>query len=352
LWRFRLEPELRVGPRVTAGVSYEHRLRVSSPSSGLGGAAVLGVEAPGPYRVCQLDWPVTASNGSSWRHEIDRAYVAVDLSKVDVTAGRQAIGWGRGVLFGAVDLFAPFTPLEADREWRRGIDALRADVRLTDRTSLDLVAAFGEGADASVFAARFRGYAGNADLELMAGRRARDLFGGVTISAALGDAEVHGELALFRAPEPLPADGRRDAVKAVAGASWRLPVGAGLLVHGEYHYSGFAATSAADIPALLADPEFRERYLRGDTQILERHAVAVLGTYEASPEIGVSVQWLHAPLDGSGVLSPSATFTLGDSVSVLAAAYLPYGSAPQAGTLTSEYGAAARSALVQVRIYR
>ena len=34
------------------------------------------------------------------------------------------------MLFGAVDLFSPFSPLEADREWRRGVDAIRADVKL------------------------------------------------------------------------------------------------------------------------------------------------------------------------------------------------------------------------------
>jgi hypothetical protein len=50
-------------------------------------------------------------------------------------------------LFGAVDLFSPFTPFEADREWRRGVDAVRCDLKLTDRASLDVVAAFGESGD-------------------------------------------------------------------------------------------------------------------------------------------------------------------------------------------------------------
>ena len=171
------------------------------------------------------------------------------------------------------------------------------------------------------------------------------------MSAAIGDAEVHGEVALFHAPEALPADGRRGALKVVAGGSYRLPVGTGILAQAEYHYSGFAAKDPARIPALLADPDLRERYLRGDTQILGRHAVAVSGSYEVSPELALALQWLHAPLDGSGVLSPSATFTLGDTVSLLAAAYLPYGATPRGGAPTSEHGAAPRALLVQVRIY-
>jgi hypothetical protein len=56
------------------------------------------------------------------------------------SAGRR-FGWRRGVLFTAVDLFAPFSPLEADREWRAGVDAVRTDIKLTERSSIDLVGA-------------------------------------------------------------------------------------------------------------------------------------------------------------------------------------------------------------------
>ena len=85
-------------------------------------------------------------------------------------------------------------------------------------------------------------------------------------------------------------------MKAVAGGSYRFPLGHGLLTFVEYHYSGYGATSPAAILALLQDPAFRERYLRGDTQILGRHAVAALTSYEVSPEISLAGQWLHDPV--------------------------------------------------------
>ena len=44
------------------------------------------------------------------------------------------------------------------------------------------------------------GFAGPMDLEVMGGRRAQDWFGGMTTSAAVGDAELHGELAAFHVP--------------------------------------------------------------------------------------------------------------------------------------------------------
>ena len=124
-----------------------------------------------------------------------------------------------------------------------------------------------------------------------------------------------------------------------------------IFVHAEYHYSGFGARATPGIPALLADPAFQARYLRGDTQILARHATAALASYEVSPELALGLQWVHGPADGSGLVAPSATITLGDKLSLLAAAYVPYGASPRAGRPGSEYGAAPLAGLVQVRIY-
>ncbi len=356
-WRLRFEPELRLfpaGPDVAIVAAYEQRLRVSSASTELS-AGILPSEAPAPYRLSPLDWQLARSQGSSWRHEIDRFSAVARLSRVTVTLGRQAIGWGRGVLFGAVDLFSPFAPFEADREWRRGVDAVRADIKLKDRVSLDLVGAFGESSRASTFAARLRGYAGKADLEIVAGRRARDLFAGVTSSAAVGDAELHAEVAAFRTPDGIPSvdDVERTQVawKAVAGASYRFGLGNGLMVFGEYHYSGFGVKDAGQILPLAKDPEFRDRYARGDTQILGRHAVAILATYEASPELTLSATWLHNPQDGSGLAAPSATLTMGDRLSILLTAYVPYGARPTGMALRSEHGGTPRALFLQLRVY-
>jgi hypothetical protein len=124
-----------------------------------------------------------------------------------------------------------------------------------------------------------------------------------------------------------------------------------LLVFAEYHYSGFGAARAEDVLPLLQNRDFRERFLRGDTQILLRHAIALIGGYEFSPVLRVDAQWLPSPVDGSGLVTPSATATLGDKLSFLLAAYLPYGRPPEGLTLQSQYGAAARSLLLQIRLY-
>ena len=351
MFRVRVEPQLKTRDHIVFTVAYEQRLYFTSGAGRVPAITILPSQTVAPYRVRPLDWSLGAASNRSWRHEIDRANAQLHTGRAEVTLGRQAIGWGRGVMFGAVDLFAPFSPLEADREWRRGVDAARSDIRLTDRTSIDLVGAFGPSLDTSAFAARFRGYAAALDLEVMAGRRARDLFGGVTTSAPVGDAELHGELAAFRVPDDVRAVNRGVVWKAIAGGSYRFPIGSGVLAFVEYHYSGFGAENPEQIPALLATPAFVERYIRGDMQILSRHALAMMGSYEPSPEVSWSAQWLHNPRDRSGVVAPNLTYTFSDAVSIAGTVYLPYGRLPEAGRLRSEYGATPISGLVQLRLY-
>ncbi len=170
--RLRIEPELRASGSTTFNFAYEQRLRYTSvPAAGIGVVGILPSAQTAPFRIEPLVWRVNESAKGTWRHEIDRANAQVHLRRADLTLGRQAIGWGRGVMFTSIDLFAPFSPLEIDREWRAGVDAARADIKLTDRSSVDLVAAFGDTVDRSAFAARVRGYAGRVDVEVAGGRR-------------------------------------------------------------------------------------------------------------------------------------------------------------------------------------
>jgi hypothetical protein len=350
-WRARVEPSLHPGERITVAAAYEQRLRVFNQPPGLLGGGILPGDTKAPFRVRQLDWSLSEHDGLSWRHEIDRAFIAWRPRGATLTLGRQAVGWGRGVMFGAVDLFSPFSPLEADREWRRGVDAVRIEVPLTDRSSVDGLAVFGASIDESIFAGRLRGYAGKADLELVGGRRARDLFGGATTSAALGDAEVHGEVVVFRARDMVGREPRSVVTKVVAGGSYRFGIGPGVLTFVEYHYSGFGVKRPEDILPQLAEPAFLSRLLRGDTQIIGRHALAATFSSELSPEWTLGGQWLHSASDGSGVLAPSVIFSISDELSTLLHVYVPYGRNPRGMVLQSEYGSQGLSTFIQLRIY-
>ena len=173
MFRVRIEPEIRPSANTTVSVAYEQRFRYRSGATGLAAFGILPSEAATPFRIRPLVWRLNETATAVWRHEIDRASVQVRVPRADITIGRQAIGWGRGVMFTAVDLFAPFSPLEADREWRAGVDAVRTDITLTERSSLDLVGAFGPSGTTRPLR-RGSGYARTMDLEVVGGRRAQD----------------------------------------------------------------------------------------------------------------------------------------------------------------------------------
>jgi len=357
LWRMRLGFEAKPTSWLNIEVAYEQRARIVSERSGAGGGSgVLLSEASAPYRISQIDDAlVRIGDTFSYRHELDRAFAAAYIGRTEITAGRQALGWGRGMLFGAVDIFAPFTPLESDREWRRGIDALRASIPLTDLISLDAVAAVGESLETSAFVGRLHGYIENLDGEIILGRRYRDNLYAVTASYPVYGAEMHGEIALFRTHEVLPEGGVLGnghlVAKSVIGGSYSFDLGAELLLIAEHHFSGFGLREISDTEERLEDPSFRERYLRGDMQILGRHAGVVQAVYGLVGVSPLNLSWIVSPTDGSGVLVPSVSWIFSDNVTLAANAYLPYGAEPDDGAIRSEYGGGAVSGLLQINFY-
>jgi len=356
LARLRLGLEVTHSDWMDSELAYEQRARWFSGSTGLGaGGSFLPSEAQAPFRLTQLDWEIAADDSFSYRHEIDRGLVALHPEWGDVTIGRQAIGLGRGVLFGAVDVFNPFSPLEVDREWRRGVDAFRAEYRLSTTSSTECIAAFGETWEQSALLGRVRGYLGDVDGSLIFGKRAEDFMVGSAFSAIVGEAELHGELAVFDTPEAQPDGtlwgGAHLATKAVIGSSYTFDVGDGLTLLGEYHYSDFGVEDAQDTLIRLQDPDFQRRFLRGDTQILGRHAVAAQLSYPFSNTVNGSFLVLTNPTDGSGVVSPSLRWDLDENVTLLGNVFVPWGDEPSAGQFRSEYGATSTSLFLQAAVY-
>jgi hypothetical protein len=140
-------------------------------------------------------------------------------------------------------------------------------------------------------------------------------------------------------------------VSVVAGGSYRVAAGKGLPVFLEYHYSGFGLREPGEVLGALADPSYLARVVRGDSQILGQHAVALLASYEATEELSAGFLLLVSPSDGSGVVSPNATVRFGDRVTLQATLYVPFGAPPVGTDLRSFYGAVPLSGFVQLALY-
>ncbi|HTL53063.1 MAG TPA: hypothetical protein VL860_10840 [Planctomycetota bacterium] len=365
LFRLRFDLKARYGELANFDLAYDHSAQWSSFDRGTtgfgGGGTGLGSGgSPGnsnhlPFRVTPLSDRLVDEDRVVWIHELDRLLFAWHPQWGELTVGRQAIGLGRGVLFSAVDLFAPFAPLAADREWRPGVDAIRAEARVNDTSSVEAMLVGDQTWAQSAGLLRARGYLGRADAELLAGIRREEPFAGAVASGAVGDAELHGELLLTRLKHPHP-DGEpfhndRLAAKAVAGASYNFNIGDGLSVVGEYFYNGLGATSPRRIARLLANPDFAERSRLGDLPTLTRHAIGLQAAYPFTSTVNGTLNVVFSPRDGSGILSPSTRWEVSESVTLSASGFLPWGARPDRGVIRSEYGASPYSLFAQLGWY-
>jgi hypothetical protein len=336
---------------INGNFAYEQSARwLSDKFAGGAGNSFLPSQLEAPYRITQLDWEIKETDTFLYRNEIDRALVAMHPKWGQVVIGRQAIGLGRGTIFSAVDIFAPFSPLEVDREWRRGVDAVRIERNITSTSSVELISAFGKTWEQSALLGRVRGYIGDIDGEILFGKRAEDTMLGGDISAAVSDAEVHSELAFFHTPEKQSESGllcnRHEVIKFVLGESYTFNIGNGLTWLNEYHYSGFGLRDIKDVSAELQNEDFLERIARGDTQILGRQAIASQLSYPLRVDFNCSLLILESPQDGSGVIAPSFNWDFSQHSSIVGSFFVPWGARPSAGILKSEYAVIFKSCFI------
>jgi len=361
LWRGRIGLRLQPLEPLHIEFAYEHRTMLTSEGAGAAGLTFLPSSAEAPFRIRQLDWEIASSGDTYYyRHEIDRGSASYDLKLGErpgqITIGRHAIGMGRGVIFGAVDIFSPFSLLEVDREWRRGVDAARCDVPIGERSSLEIIGAFGETWEESGLIGHFQGIssASGNDIGIIGGKRGVDEMLGVSTSFRVGGAAVYLDAAAFRITDEAGYERLFGidsyTAKAVAGASHKLGEDYPTLLL-EYHYSGFGVKKIEDLPARLAEPAFTQRLLRGDMQIIGRHAFALQAMWEIAYSLSLDPALIVSPSDGSGLFQPTLRWDLSDNAIVIVSGILPFGQSSQNGIPKSEYGYSPRGFFLQLSVY-
>ena len=144
-----------------------------------------------------------------------------------------------------------------------------------------------------------------------------------------------------------------DAVvaKGVIGGSYVIDIGSGLHVAAEYHYSGFGVDNIGDDPSILYDPAFQLRFARGDSQLLGRHAIAASVSYSLQDDLSGAIAYIQSPVDGSGTAGATFTWNQSDNVTILLNVFVPWGTPPESGVPTSEWGSSPLTIFLQARLY-
>jgi hypothetical protein len=242
LTRVRGRLDLRITPRLSAALAYDHELRAGNLDTF---EAQLG-RAIDTQQWAPLDWTIIEGDSFSWDHLFYRLHLDYESEHVGVTLGRQRIPWGVGRLWNPIDRFNAIGPLAIESDQSGGVDAVNARLRFSGFTYLQGVYAAAEDSDDQSYAARLHGVFRNVDYSLVAGVFEKALALGFDLDGNLGDAAARAEVVWTRSEReirPIGSGGASelgDFWQVVVSVDYLFDVGTGLYGLVEHLYNGNA----------------------------------------------------------------------------------------------------------------
>jgi hypothetical protein len=256
------------------------------------------------------------------RLQVDRLSTKVALPKTYITLGRQAITFGKTYFWNPLDVFRPFGPVQFDRDYKPGVDALRIDRSFGDLAGCTLVGVLGDARGLSWFSSAVLGRAFGSwrdwDFTLQAGKIHGGYHFGGGGQGEVGPLEVRAEVSYFQPRHDGPAYELEvpAALSAVIGVGYSSDK---LQVHAEYLYNG-----AGQMPIAQAWPLVRE----GVLPHASRQVVGSMLTYKVTPLLKPSLGMLVSLSDASLLILPGLVYSAADEVELLAGAILAVGKHP------------------------
>lgn len=305
--RVRLKLQYAPAESVAFGAHYEARahwgdsvtLRRRLEETGAGDA----LAAPERRRFMELEGDIVDEDFVTVTHGFDRLWARIEPDRrVQLTAGRQAVSWGTGLIWNPMDLFAAFSPTEIDREEKLGVDVARLVVQALPGLSVDVVAEpldldehWTMDAEDSSLAARLGTHVGEYDLHLCGGSVQSDMVLGGDFVGYLADAGFRGE-ALYTWTEE---GDQRDYFRGLLGLDYSFAARWDPYVALEYFHNGLGTDDPDDYAARRMETSVRRVFERGIAYNVGREYVG--GTLRLQPSALVTVQSMTLAnlLDGS-----------------------------------------------------
>jgi hypothetical protein len=347
--------------RPTEQLSYEvqpvQSFNYSSAGGGTGSAIFATRSIDTRYRAVDATWDWYDYDKSSAVLWFDRFNAKLALPSADITVGRQAITFGKAYFWNPLDVFLPFDPLQFDRDYKAGVDAVRADIPWGRFTGMNLIGVAGRELNASrdfvdngsfvaaswygsaLLAHGFTTYEGW-DLSLQAGK----IYGGYQLGGGLvgeiGPVETRVEAAYFWAQsgsEPLPDPQQGDLIEdnftGVVGVGHRFDNT--LTLELEYFYNG--GGDSDDLNASFV------RSITGNILQMSRNLTGFLISYEFLPILVGQMIWLQSWDDPSSSIQPVLTWSATDNMDLLVGANINFGDRPSGTSvqnfqIQSEFG--------------
>lgn len=270
---------------------------------------------------------ISRSDDGALVQRLDRIWVGYASEKAVVRFGRQALSWGNGLAYAPMDLVNPFDPASVDTEYKAGDDMLYFQYLQDNGNDIQGAWVLRRNPDSgnvdseeSTAAAKYHGFAGTTEFDLLVAQSYGDTVLGTGISRDVGGAVWSADLVLTRT--------ERDSYLQVVSNLLYSWVWAGRNMSGgiEYYFNGFGQGHGRYDPAsLAANPDLTRRLLRRELFGLGRHYVAGNVLIEINPLWTLTPSLLVNIEDPSALLQLITSYSLGDNLSFLASLDLPVG---------------------------
>ena len=235
-------------------------------------------------RLFDLTHVLSQDNNSILSHRLDRLYLNITSSKAVVRIGRQAVSWGNGLIYSAMDFFNPFDPASVDNEYKVGDDMMYAQYLRQSGDDLQAVWVVRRDASGKVdnevdsIAAKYHGFIGDNEYDFLLAEHYNDTIVGIGGITNVGGAVWRGDVTVTNTQ----TKNINSLVTSLSYSwmSWGHNV-SGIL---EYFYNGFGQADGDYSPsALAANPELVERFNRGELFTLGRQYIAASALIEITP---------------------------------------------------------------------
>jgi len=256
----------------------------------------------------------------SWQHDkhgnerlqVDRLNLQWQTWAIDTTIGRQAIGFGRILIFSPLDVIAPFAPDAIDTDVRSGVDALHTIFNYDVDGQIGAIVVWGEEAEFNSFLGTWSDNWSGIDILMIGGDLRDRSMVGAGLAGNLGTLGLKGEISFYRGKDTNEIDGDlHDSFSIAAIEAWyRFANGISLVT--QYLYNGPGVDDPGDYPEVLASAPLQE----GLTYLLGRHYLIIAPSYELHPLAMLQGLVIYNIDDESALMRPTLDLSLADNLSL------------------------------------
>jgi len=272
------------------------------------------VPLPGssPNRLVDLKTDWNRDDHLAGQLAVDRLNLRGNFAGWDWTAGRQAIGFGRIVLFSPLDVIAPFPPEALDTDVRPGVDALRLVRYFGLGGQAGIASVFSDDRKDDSYLGTFSWNISKWDLLLLTGSLRQRAMVGVGLAGALGGLGVKGEASVYKGKDVGDPGGDLRQTFTIAGLElwYRFDVAGNLVLLAEYLYNGAGVNHPDEYPRAAASAPYQE----GLSFLLGRHYLLVGPSYELHSLVNLQGLLILNLKDESWFFRPLVDISLSEDI--------------------------------------